>query len=68
MILITKQEAEIVRKKFPGAEITRTCKQDSKRHRYYLPEKVAYLRLIQKYNEKAAAILKGKQNQHDMFY
>lgn len=68
MILITKQEAETVRKKYPKAEITRTCKQDSKRHKYYLPEKVVFLRLIQKTNMRAAEILKEKKNQNELFY
>ena len=56
MILITKQESEIVRKRYPKAEIVRTCIQKSKRHHYYLPEAEQYLRLITDTNAAAAEI------------
>lgn len=57
MILITKQESETVRKHYPQAEIVRTCIQKSKRHKYYMPERFGYLRLIQNTNAEAARIL-----------
>lgn len=56
MILITKPEAEKVRKAYPEVFITRTCVQKSKRHHYYLPEAEKYLRLIADSNHAAATI------------
>ena len=38
MILITKNEALILRQKIPDVSITRTMKQTSKRHHYYCEE------------------------------
>ena len=68
MILITKQESEIVRKRYPKAEIVRTCIQKSKRHRYYLPERVCFLRLIKDSNANAARILEEKKNEKEFSY
>ena len=63
MILISKQESQHIRKKYPNAEIVRTCIQKSKRHRYYLAERDKYLRLIRKTNRKAAEILEERHKQ-----
>ena len=60
MILISKQESQKIRDRYPNAEIVRTCIQKSKRHKYYLPEKNKYLQLIQDTNCDAAKILKDK--------
>lgn len=68
MILITKQEAEAVRKRYPRAEIVRTCIQKSKRHKYYLPERVCFLRLIKRMNAEAAKILEERKNQREFFF
>ena len=38
MVLITKTEAEEIRRRFPKAHIVRTMKQKSSRHRYYVEE------------------------------
>lgn len=38
MIAINLQEKEEIRKKYPNVKITRTMKQDSKRHHYYMEE------------------------------
>jgi hypothetical protein len=38
MIRIDKAEAEHLRERFPDITITRTMKQRSKRHRYYVEE------------------------------
>lgn len=67
MILITKDEAEQVRKLYPDAEIVRTCKQKSKRHKYYLPECRPYLRIIQGTNIKAAQLLFNEKNGQRLF-
>lgn len=46
MILISKEEKDAVRKKFPKACIVRTMRQRSKRHRYYCEEAPAIMRYI----------------------
>ena len=38
MIAITKEESEVIRKRFPNAHIVRTMKQKSKRHKYFCEE------------------------------
>ena len=38
MILINKEEKELISRFFPNVHITRTMKQKSKRHRYYCEE------------------------------
>lgn len=60
MIEISKEESKIIRTKFPYAKITRTCRQKSKRHKYYMPEKTQYLSLIKDTNYLAAEILNDK--------
>lgn len=61
MILISKEEAVMVRKKYPNASIVRTCRQKSNRHKYYMPEKFVYLKIIRKTNRDAADILKERK-------
>lgn len=46
MILISKEEKEAVRAKFPKACIVRTMRQRSKRHRYYCEEAPAIMRFL----------------------
>ena len=67
MILITKQEAEVVRLKYPDADIVRTCVHKSNRHRYYMPERLSFLRLIRKTNREAAKILDERNKQQKNF-
>jgi hypothetical protein len=62
LILISKQESQLVRARYPQAEIVRTCIQKSKRHKYYLPENDKYLRLIRRTNNQAAMILEERHN------
>ena len=62
MILISKQESQLVRARYPQAEIVRTRIQKSKRHKYYLPENDKYLRLIRRTNNQAAMILEERHN------
>lgn len=52
MIEITKEEAKVIRKKYPRAAISKTV------HKRYLEENEKYLRLIP-YNTAAAQILAG---------
>lgn len=60
MVLITKQDAMRVREIYPDAEIRRTMKQKSKRHKYYLPELERYLRIVADTNDEAAEILRKR--------
>lgn len=60
MVLITKQDAMRVREIYPEAEIRRTMKQKSKRHKYYLPELERYLRIVADTNDEAAEILRKR--------
>ena len=46
MILISRDEKHAVLEKFPNVHIVRTCKQRSKRHRYYMVEEAGPMRLI----------------------
>ena len=46
MILINKNEKEAVLKRFPDMRIARTSKQKSRRHRYYMEERPAAMRLL----------------------
>ena len=48
MILISRDEKQAVLEKFPNVHIVRTCKQRSKRHRYYMVEEPGPMRLIRK--------------------
>ena len=48
MVLITKDEKEIIRKQFPKACIVRTVKSKSNRHRYYCEEYPPVMRLLKK--------------------
>lgn len=55
MVVISKEEAEAVRAKYPDAHIVRTMKQASKRHRYYCEETSATMRFLQELREKENA-------------
>lgn len=46
MVIITKEEKEIIAEKMPGVHIHRTVKQKSKRHRYYMEENKNAMRLL----------------------
>ena len=46
MISISQKEKEIIAKKFPRVHIRRTVKQKTKRHRYYMEEDRAAMRML----------------------
>lgn len=48
MIMINKQEADTIRERYPNVHIVRTCKQKSKRHRYYCEEAPGAMALLHK--------------------
>jgi hypothetical protein len=53
MVLITKEEKEAIREKFPKIGIVRTMRQKSSRHRYYCeesPKAMQYLATIRNRN------------------
>lgn len=58
MILINKQEKEIISKLFPKEKFVRTVKQRSKRHRYYVTERIELLRPIAHLNDSAAEFVR----------
>ena len=49
MIRIDKDEAAYLRGRYPDLTITRTMKQKSKRHRYYVEESRKVLGALEKY-------------------
>lgn len=48
MILISKEEATLVREKYKDVHIRRTMKQKSGRHRYYLEESPRAMTIIRR--------------------
>ena len=60
MIAISKQEKEVIVKRFPKAHIVRTMKQKSKRHRYYCEESKGVMRYLDEVrNQGNKAVKKG---------
>ena len=68
MIEITKSEAKKIRDEYPQVSISRTMKQDSKRHHYSVQESDNVLELIADTNEKAAEILRQHKKFNMRFY
>lgn len=46
MVLISKEEKEAMVARFPHVLVVRTCKQKSKRHRYYMEESRAAMNYL----------------------
>lgn len=57
MIPVTKEEARLLRELFPDYKVTRTMRQDSKRHHYYATESEEMMRVIAGTNDAAAEIV-----------
>lgn len=57
MIPVTKEEACMLRELYPEYTITRTMRQDSKRHHYYATESEPMMRAIANTNHAAAEIV-----------
>ena len=53
MVVITKEEAMEIKKRFPNVHIVRTMKHKSNRHRYYCEENWKVMRFL---NEKRGLI------------
>lgn len=51
MIAITADEKKIIHEQYPDVHITRTMRQDSKRHHYYMTEDRQPMKLLQKLRE-----------------
>lgn len=61
MIAISLQEKEEIRKQYPNVNITRTMKQDSKRHHYYMEEAKGPMNLLRKLRGEDTATHKRKR-------
>lgn len=46
MVIITKEEKNLIRERFPNVHIVRTMKNRSKRHRYYMEEKQEPMKML----------------------
>lgn len=64
MIPVTKQEAHLLRELFPEYKVTRTMRQDSKRHHYYATEDEEMMRAIASTNDAAAKIVAQRDHIH----
>lgn len=62
MVLINKQEKEIIAERFPDVHIVRTMKQDSKRHHYYCEEAKRVMRLLNKLRNPKPTYKEGTDN------
>ena len=56
MIAISKQEKDVIVKRFPNVHIVRTMKQKSKRHRYYCEESRGVMRYPNEVRNKGVQI------------
>ncbi len=52
MVLIGKEEAEYLRKRFPSLNIVRTMKAHSQRHRYYVEESFKVLNALKNFEKE----------------
>lgn len=48
MVIISKEEKEIIHKHLPNVYISRTCKRKSDRHKYYCEENKRAMKLLNK--------------------
>ncbi len=62
MIMVSKREKEAISERYPRVFFTRTMKQDSKRHHYYMEEAAGAMRMLRKlrygddYEEKKGSV------------
>ena len=61
MIAISLQEKEEIRKQYPNVNITRTMKQDSKRHHYYMEEAKGPMGLLRRLRGEDTSTRKRKK-------
>ncbi len=52
MIIVNKKEANEIRKKYPDVAIKRTCRQKSKRGRYYCEENTEAMKFLNKLRKR----------------
>ena len=62
MVSITKEEKEKILQVFPNLHITRTMKQDSKRHHYYCEEHPKAMRWLDNYRNRAVVVERQDNN------
>ena len=60
MIKITKAERDEIVARFPDVQLTRTMRQDSKRHHYYMVEQPGPMRVLR----KMRGIAEPNENRH----
>lgn len=48
MVIINKEEKDIIQKHLPNVYISRTCKRKSDRHKYYCEESKRAMKLLDK--------------------
>lgn len=61
MVAISLKEKEAIRKQYPNVNITRTMKQDSKRHHYYMEEAKGPMSLLRHLRGEDTATRKRKK-------
>lgn len=52
MILVNKEEAKAIREKYPNVPLKRTCKQRSKRGRYYCEERPDVMNFLNHFRKR----------------
>lgn len=62
MVRITKEEKDIICKRFPKVHIVRTVKQRSKRHTYYCEESRGVISLLNQLRKNGSYNLGGEDN------
>lgn len=65
MIAISKEEAQVIRERFPNVHIVRTMRQRSNRHRYYCEEQRGVIRAI---NNMRNGFSVGQKNDGGGYY
>lgn len=63
MVKISKAEKDAVVKIYPDVQFTRTMRQDSKRHHYYMVEQPGPMRLIRKLRGETEQVDKKNRRQ-----
>lgn len=65
MIAISKEEKDVICKRFPAVHIVRTMKQKSKRHRYFCEESRAVLSYLREARNKGVVTYAGKGDSYN---
>ena len=52
MVLVNKDETKAIREHYPSVSLKRTCKQKTKRGRYYCEERPDVMNFLNKYRKR----------------